>query len=83
MPLIEQNEQDEFFSIIRDIGLSQADFKLSELNTADPKSDETMPLQGYVTVLRISTCIEKEYPLEDDVAWLMRLKNDLERGLFG
>lgn len=83
MPYIEQNEKNDFYSILRSSHLPEEDFELQEINTADPKSDETDPLQGYVMVTRKSTHVAKEYPLELDVAWVMRFKRDLDGGRFG
>lgn len=83
MPLIEQGETMHFYSILRSGRLLETDFERQEINTADPKSDQIDPLQGYVRVLRKSTHIAKDYPLQCDVAWVLRLKKDLDGGRFG
>lgn len=83
MPLIEQDDKNAFYAILRSSHFSDTDFELKEINAADPKSDEIDPLQGYVAVIRKSTQIAREYPLEYDVAWVVRFKKDLDNEVFG
>ena len=83
MPLIEQDEKNDFYAILRRHHFSDADFELQETDTTDPKSDEIYALQGYVTVLRKSTHVSREYPLGDGTAWVAGFQKDLEEGCFG
>ena len=62
---------------------SLADFELLESDTTDPKGDENIGLQGYVTVIRLSTQITREYPIGYETDWVQHFRHDLEAGVFG
>ncbi|CAJ0849326.1 hypothetical protein R77569_00179 [Ralstonia mannitolilytica] len=82
MRLIEPDEQREFLATLQRNGQAEDDFELLEVDTTDPKGDENLGLQGYVTVTRLSTQITREYPLGDGADWVQHFRKDIEAGTF-
>ncbi|AXW61197.1 MULTISPECIES: transcriptional regulator [Ralstonia] len=82
MRLIEPDEQREFLATLQRNGQAEDDFELLEVDTTDPKGDENLGLQGYVTVTRLSTKITREYPLGDGADWVQHFRKDIEAGTF-
>ncbi|MDN7675394.1 transcriptional regulator [Burkholderia oklahomensis] len=82
MRLIDPSEHADYLEALHGRGLSGRDFTLHETDTTDPKSDENIGQQGFVTITRRSTRVTKEYPLGDASDWLQHFKKDLEAGAF-
>jgi hypothetical protein len=82
MRLIEPNEHQTFLAALQRNGLAEGEFELLETDTTDPKGDENVGLQGYVTVTRQSTQITREYPIGYEPDWVQRFAQDLEAGVF-
>ena len=82
MWLIEPDEHRDFLATLERRGLAEGDFDLQETDTTDPKGDENLGLQGYVTITRFSTQITKEYVIGDESDWLQHFRKDLEAGAF-
>jgi hypothetical protein len=82
MRLIEPDEYKELLAILGRRGLADADFDVLETDTTDPKGDENVGLRGYVTIVRLSTQITKEYLIGDESDWLQHFRKDLEAGVF-
>lgn len=82
MRLIEPDEHRDFLATLERRGLAEGDFDLQETDTTDPKGDENLGLQGYVTITRLSTQITKEYVIGDESDWLQHFRKDLEAGAF-
>lgn len=82
MRLIEPDEYRDFLATLERHGLAEGDFDLQETDTTDPKGDENLGLQGYVTITRCSTRITKEYVIGDESDWLQHFRKDLEAGAF-
>ncbi len=59
MRLIEADERQTFLATLQRKGLAEGEFELLETDTTDPKGDENVGLQGYVTVTRLSTQIAR------------------------
>ncbi|MBI3285538.1 MAG: transcriptional regulator [Burkholderiales bacterium] len=83
MKLIEREEQKRFDTLLKNRSMSPADFELHEVDLTDPKSDELLPLQGYVEVHRKSTDKTREYPIGDGMSWVRGFQNDLKNHYFG
>lgn len=82
MRLIEPDEHKDFLATLERRGLAERDFALLETDTTDPKGDENLGLQGYVTIARLSTQVAKEYVIGDESDWLEHFAKDLEAGVF-
>ena len=82
MRLIEPDERQAFLATLQRKGLAEGEFDLLETDTTDPKGDENVGLQGYVTVTRLSTQIAREYPIGFETVWVQHFKPDLEAGVF-
>lgn len=82
MRLIEPDEHHEFLATLQRKGLAEGEFELLETDTTDPKGDENIGLQGYVTVTRRSTQITREYPIGYETGWVQHFRLDLEAGVF-
>ncbi|TDN61134.1 transcriptional regulator [Paraburkholderia sp. BL10I2N1] len=82
MRLIEPDEHKDFLATLERSGLAEGDFDLLETDTTDPKGDENLGLQGYVTITRLSTQVMKEYAIGDESDWLQHFRKDLEAGVF-
>jgi hypothetical protein len=82
MKLIEPDEHQDFLATLERRGLAEGDFALLETDTTDPKGDENLGLQGYVTITRLSTRVTKEYAIGDESDWLAHFRKDLEAGVF-
>lgn len=82
MKLIEQDEKDDFKSVLVRFNLSEADFDLTEADTTDPKTDEIFALTGIVTVTRKSTNRKAQYPIGDGSKWVEEFERDVARNLF-
>lgn len=82
MRLIEPDERQAFLATLQRKGLAEGEFELLETDTTDPKGDENVGLQGYVTVTRLSTQIAREYPLGFGTGWVQHFRQDLEAGVF-
>lgn len=52
MRLIETDEHKPFLATLERHGLAEGDFNVLETDTTDPKGDENLGLQGYVTISR-------------------------------
>jgi hypothetical protein len=83
MQLMEPDEKNDFHAILLAQQLAADDFKLHEVDTTDPKTDEIFALTGFVTVSRKSTGREKQYPIGDGSAWVSEFERDLLQGVFG
>ena len=62
MRLIEADERQAFLATLQRKGLAEGEFELLETDTTDPKGDESVGLQGYVTITRLSTQIARDTP---------------------
>ncbi|MFM0327892.1 transcriptional regulator [Caballeronia glebae] len=82
MRLIEPDEHKDFLATLQRSGLAEDDFALLETDTTDPKGDENLGLQGYVTIARLSTQVKREYVIGDESDWLQHFTRDLEAGVF-
>jgi hypothetical protein len=82
MRMIEPDEHKDFLATLERSGLAEDDFALLETDTTDPKGDENLGLQGYVTIARLSTQVTKEYVIGDESDWLQHFRKDLEAGVF-
>lgn len=82
MRLIEPDERRDFLSALHRSGLDADDFELIDTDTTDPKSDENVGLQGYVTVTRRSIQVTREYLIGDETDWVSHFTKDLEAGVF-
>lgn len=82
MQLIEADERQAFLATLQRKGLAEGEFELRETDTTDPKSDENVGLQGYVTVTRLSTQIAREYLIGFEAGWVEHFEQDLEAGVF-
>jgi hypothetical protein len=82
MRLIEADERQAFLATLQRKGLAEGEFELLETDTTDPKGDENVGLQGYVTVTRLSTQIAREYPIGFEAGWMQHFRQDLEAGVF-
>ena len=82
MQLIEPDEHRDFLATLERRGLAEGDFDLQETDTTDPKGDENLGLQGYVTITRLSTQITKEYVIGDESDWLQHFRKDHDAGAF-
>jgi len=82
MRLIEADERQAFLATLQRKGLAEGEFELLETDTTDPKGDENVGLQGYVTVTRLSTQIAREYPIGFETGWVQHFTQDLEAGVF-
>ncbi|SOE98097.1 hypothetical protein SAMN05446635_6059 [Burkholderia sp. OK233] len=82
MRLIEADERQTFLATLQRKGLAEGEFELLETDTTDPKGDENVGLQGYVTVTRLSTQIAREYPIGFETGWVQHFRQDLEAGVF-
>jgi hypothetical protein len=82
MRLIEPDEHKDFLATLERSGLAEGDFDLLETDTTDPKGDENLGLQGYVSITRLSTQVTKEYAISDESDWLEHFKKDLVAGAF-
>ncbi|KAA1007251.1 transcriptional regulator [Paraburkholderia panacisoli] len=82
MQLIEPDERQAFLVSLQRKGLAEGEFELLETDTTDPKGDENVGLQGYVTVTRLSTQIAREYPIGLETGWVQHFGQDLEAGVF-
>ncbi len=82
MRLIEPDEHKDFLATLERSGLAEDDFAVMETDMTDPKGDENLGLQGYVTITRLSTQVTKEYVIGDESDWLQHFRKDLEAGVF-
>ena len=82
MRLIEPDEHQDFLAALERSGLAEDDFALMETDTTDPKGDENLGLQGYVTITRRSAQVTKEYAICDGSDWVQHFRKDLEAGVF-
>ncbi|WP_322024882.1 transcriptional regulator [Burkholderia sp. BCC1977] len=82
MRLIETDEHKAYLATLERHGLTADDFNVLETDTTDPKGDENLGLQGYVTITRFSTQISREYVIGDESDWLQHFRKDLEAGVF-
>jgi hypothetical protein len=82
MRLIEPDEHQDFLATLKRNGLAESDFNLLETDTTDPKGDENLGLQGFVTITRLSTQVTKEYAISDESDWLEHFRKDLMAGAF-
>ncbi len=82
MRLIEPDERQDFVAALQHHGLAAGDFEILETDTTDPKGDENVGLQGYVTVTRLSTQVTREYPIGYEPDWVHHFSRDLEAGVF-
>ncbi|MFL9862328.1 transcriptional regulator [Paraburkholderia madseniana] len=82
MQLIEPDERQAFLATLQRKALAEGEFELLETDTTDPKGDENVGLQGYVTVTRLSTQIAREYPIGFETGWVQHFGQDLDAGVF-
>jgi hypothetical protein len=82
MSVIAPDERADFVAILHRHRVDEGDFLLQETATTDVV-DEVYPLQGYVTVVRVSTLKEREYRIGHGTAWTVEFEKDLKRGAFG
>jgi hypothetical protein len=82
MELIEPDERAKFKALLALHNLTGDDFKLSEIDTTDPKTDEIFALMGTLTVKQKSTGKEKQYPIGDGSVWLTEFERDIIGGFF-
>jgi hypothetical protein len=82
MRLIEADELREFSRVLESRSCSGADFELTELDITDPKSDELLPIKGYVEVRRTSNNVVREYATGDGTSWVSVFEKDLGTGRF-
>ena len=83
MKLIEPEELQGFSMVLASHAYAAEDFGLLELDLTDPKSDELLPMKGYVEVRRRSRNIAMDYATGDGTAWVHAFEKDLRSGCFG
>jgi hypothetical protein len=83
MTLIEPDELRCFSDLLARRSRSMADFDLRELDLTDPKSDELLPIKGYVEVRRKFNNVHIDYPTGDGTSWVRAFEKDLGSGRFG
>jgi hypothetical protein len=83
MKLIELDELQHFSKVLASNSCSPEDFELQELDLTDPKSDELLPMKGYVEVRRKSNNSAAAYPTGDGSTWVHAFEKDLHNGDFG
>ena len=83
MRLIEADELRRFAQVLKSRACSCAEFELTELDITDPKSDELLPIKGYVEIRRKSNDAVREYATGDDTSWVSAFEKDLGTGCFG
>jgi hypothetical protein len=83
MKLIELDELQHFSNVLASNSCSSEDFELQEMDLTDPKSDELLPIKGYVEVRRMSNNFAMAYPIGDGSAWVRAFEKDLHKGSFG
>lgn len=83
MKLIEQDEKDDFQTVLKRFKLSVEDFELAETDTTDSKTDEIFALTGFVVITQRSTNLKAQYPIGDGTRWVEEFERDIERKLFG
>ncbi|GAB3625859.1 hypothetical protein GCM10027419_07050 [Pandoraea terrae] len=82
MSVIAPDEKADFVAILHRHQLAEADFLLQETNTTDVV-DEVYPIQGHVTIVRMSTLKERGYRIGHGTAWTVEFEKDLTQGAFG
>jgi hypothetical protein len=83
MKLMELDELQHFSKVLESNSCSAEDFELQELDLTDPKSDELLPMKGYVEVRRKSNNYAVAYPTGDGSTWVRAFEKDLHDGDFG
>ena len=83
MKLIEQDEKDDFQTVLKRFKLSVEDFDLAETDTTDAQTDEIFALTGFVVVTQKSTNLKAQYPIGDGSRWVEEFERDIENNLFG
>jgi hypothetical protein len=83
MRLIEPDELLGFWNVLASHSISSEDFELQERDLTDPKSDELLPMKGYVVVRRRSNNIAMDYATGDGSSWVRAFEKDLHGGCFG
>jgi hypothetical protein len=83
MKLIELDELQHFCKVLASNSCSPRDFELQEFDLADPKSDEFLPMKGYVKVRRKSNNSAVACPTGDDSTWVRAFEKHLHNGDFG
>ncbi|HCI53639.1 MAG TPA: transcriptional regulator [Gallionella sp.] len=79
MKLIEQDETDDFQTVLKRFNLSAGDFELTETDTTDPQTDEIFALTGFVVVMQKSTGLKMQYPIGDGSRWVEEFERDIEK----
>lgn len=82
MRLVEADELRQFSEILKSRSCSFEDFELLELDMTDPKSDELLPIKGYVEIHRKSNDVVREYVTGDGASWVSAFEKDLDTGRF-
>jgi hypothetical protein len=82
MRLIEADELRRFAQVLKSRACSCAEFELTELDITDPKSDELLPIKGYVEVRRKSNDAVREYATGDGTSWVSVFEKDFGTGRF-
>ncbi len=82
MKLIEQDEKDDFQTVLKRFKLSLEDFDLAETDTTDSKTDEIFALTGFVVVTQKSTNLKAQYPIGDGSRWVEEFERDIESNFF-
>jgi hypothetical protein len=82
MRLIEADELRQYSQVLKSRSCSPADFELAELDTTDPKSDELLPLKGYVEIRRKSNDVVRAYATGDGTSWVAMFEKDFGTGRF-
>jgi hypothetical protein len=80
MRLIEPDELRQFAAALQRRSCALADFELREIDTTDPKSDELLPMKGYVGIRRKANGAVREYPIGDGTSWVAEFERDLAGG---
>jgi hypothetical protein len=83
MRLLEADELRQFSEILKGRSCSFEDFELRELDMTDPKSDELLPIKGYVEIHCKSNDVVREYATGDGTSWVSAFEKDLGTGRFG
>jgi hypothetical protein len=83
MKLIELDELQHFSKVLASNSCAPEDFELKELDLTDPKSDELLPMKGYVEVRCKSNNSAMAYPTGDGSTWVRAFEKDLHNGAFG
>ena len=83
MKLIEQDEMDHFYAVLKRFHLPASDFDLAETDTTDAQTDEIFALAGFVVITQRSTNLKAQYPIGDGSRWVEKFERDIENNLFG